>query len=257
MEINSFGEQLKFWRTYRGVSQMKLATELNMSSRNLSFLETGRSRPTRSTVTRLTDYLDIPHQEKARLFTAAGIKYSVTDSPTTTEASFLSFKQVIRQLLEHHNPYPALVYNAFWDVIDLNCTASILFDYLNKGDNIIEKCFLNEQWIERDDNSDKVLLSLFHEMRDDLNTNKDDRFLSLFRGVEKKINSFKHNHPPINPAICYDCVFNGVNLKLTSMITRFRPLNSLDLQGLKLELVLPNDLVTESFLKNLKSFHLN
>lgn len=251
MEMESFGNQLRFWRTFRGVSQMKLAADLNMSSRNLSFLETGRSRPTKPTVIRLTDYLKVPEQEKMRIFTAAGIKYTALNSVYDEESTLLPFRRAVRQLLESHDPYPALVFNECWDLIDMNNTASILMGGLEKGDNVIEKCFLNEAWIDRVTNSDEVLISVFHEMRDDLANNKSDRFISLFRAVERKVQPFIKQAHFAKPAICFDFYSNDIRLSLISMITRFRSPISSTLKGLKVELIFPADIESEAFLISL------
>lgn len=257
MEASSFGEQLRFWRTYRGMSQMKLATELNMSSRNLSFLETGRSRPTKPTIVKLTDYLEIPEQEKVKIFTAAGIRPS-SPSQCESEVCLEPFKRAIDQLLENHNPYPALVFNEYWDLVKLNNSASMLLKGIEEGDNIVEKCFLNDQWIDKVKNSDEVLLSVFHEMRDDLLMNENERFLSLFRRVEKKILPYKDRFQKAKPAISFNYKDGDIDLNLISMITRFRSLNSNHhLRGVKVELIFPGDCESEKFLQSLLMNNIN
>ncbi len=69
-----FGEHLKEWRSHRRMSQLELASEAGISTRHLSFLETGRSRPSEGMILRLSAVLDIPARDQGMLFSAAGFR---------------------------------------------------------------------------------------------------------------------------------------------------------------------------------------
>ena len=83
-----FGDHLKEWRGHRRMSQLELATEAGISARHLSFLETGRSRPSEGMILRLSAVLDIPARDQGMLFTAAGFRPRFATSPAASLAAF-------------------------------------------------------------------------------------------------------------------------------------------------------------------------
>ena len=82
-----FGEHLKEWRSHRRMSQLELANEAGISSRHLSFLETGRSRPSEGMILRLSAVLDIPARDQGLLFSAAGFRPRFGTAPAKSLAS--------------------------------------------------------------------------------------------------------------------------------------------------------------------------
>src|SRR5580693_1211975 len=103
-----FGDRLRRWRQDRGVSQLTLASDADVSPRHLSFVETGRAAPSRGLVLRLAEHLDMPLRERNELLLAAG--FAPEFSENRLDAPGLSMiRMAIRQLLAGHNPYPALV----------------------------------------------------------------------------------------------------------------------------------------------------
>src|SRR5437764_13674050 len=79
------GSLLREWRTRRRVSQLELSSETGVSTRHLSFIETGRSRPSRDMVMRLAEYLDLPLRERNALLLAAGYSPAYAQTPLTAE----------------------------------------------------------------------------------------------------------------------------------------------------------------------------
>jgi transcriptional regulator with XRE-family HTH domain len=71
-EPQTVGELVRFWRTQRRLTQMELALEANLSTKHLSFVETGRSRPSRQLLVHLAQHLDVPIAERNRLLLAGG-----------------------------------------------------------------------------------------------------------------------------------------------------------------------------------------
>lgn len=120
-----FGDLLRGWRQDRGVSQLALASDADVSPRHLSFVETGRSAPSRSLVLRLADHLDIPLRGRNELLLAAG--FAPEFSQSQLDAPGLSMvRQAIRQLLTGHNPYPALAVDGRWDLVEANASMDLL-----------------------------------------------------------------------------------------------------------------------------------
>ncbi|HMG62438.1 MAG TPA: helix-turn-helix transcriptional regulator [Streptosporangiaceae bacterium] len=122
-----FGELLRRWRQDRGVSQLTLASDADVSPRHLSFVETGRSAPSRGLVLRLAEHLEIPLRGRNELLLAAG--FAPEFSQTGLDAPGLSMVRVaIRQLLTGHNPYPALVVDRDWNLVEANASTDVLIE---------------------------------------------------------------------------------------------------------------------------------
>jgi transcriptional regulator with XRE-family HTH domain len=113
------GEQLRAWREKRRLSQLQLANQAEVSSRHLSFVETGRSKPSREMLLRLADHLDVPFRDRNSLLLAAG--YAPAYGQTPLEAPQMSaVRSAIRQVLAGHEPMPALVVDRDWNLVDAN-----------------------------------------------------------------------------------------------------------------------------------------
>ncbi|MGW5388447.1 helix-turn-helix domain-containing protein [Nocardia sp. NPDC003963] len=123
----SVGGLLRSWRERRRLSQLQLAAEAEVSTRHLSFVETGRSRPTREMVERLAGHLDIPLRERNELLLVAG--YAPSYGQRDVNAPELrSVMDAFRILLDAHMPHPALVLDRCWDVVDRNAATDLLLD---------------------------------------------------------------------------------------------------------------------------------
>ena len=113
------GALLRQWRQRRRLSQLDLACEADISTRHLSFVETGRAQPSREMLLHLAEQLDIPLRERNRLLTAAGFAplYSQhgLDDPALAAA-----RSAIEQLLKAHEPNPALTIDRQWNLIAAN-----------------------------------------------------------------------------------------------------------------------------------------
>jgi transcriptional regulator with XRE-family HTH domain len=114
------------WRHFRKLSQLELALAANISQRHLSWLETGRSQPSREMVTRLSDAMEIPLRERNVLFQSAGYaaayRETQLDDPVMTPVL-----DVLNHVLQHHDPLPAVVVDRFWNVKKRNRAADLMF----------------------------------------------------------------------------------------------------------------------------------
>jgi transcriptional regulator with XRE-family HTH domain len=116
---NAFGSLLRHWRETRRYSQMDLALEANVSSKHVSFLETGRNRPSREMIVRLSSAMDIPLRDRNLMLTAAGFASAYPES--SLEAPEISqVEEALQRILDKHEPYPAIVVNGSWDVVRQN-----------------------------------------------------------------------------------------------------------------------------------------
>jgi transcriptional regulator with XRE-family HTH domain len=110
---------LREWRRRRRLTQFELALEADVSSRHLSFVETGRARPSAQMVLHLAERLDVPLRERNDLLLAAGYAPAYTqrelDAPEMGPV-----REAIGQVLRGHEPYPALVVDRHWGLVSAN-----------------------------------------------------------------------------------------------------------------------------------------
>jgi transcriptional regulator with XRE-family HTH domain len=119
------GELLRQWRERRRLSQMELALQAEISTRHLSFVETSRATPSRAMVLRLAEHLDLPLRERNHLLLAAG--YAPVYSEAALDSPPLSaVRAAVRQLLAGHEPYPAVVVDRGWNLVEANASVALL-----------------------------------------------------------------------------------------------------------------------------------
>jgi transcriptional regulator with XRE-family HTH domain len=126
MDRPPFGELMRAWRTTRKLSQLDMAETAGVSARHLSYLETGRSRPSRDMVLLLCDVLDVPLRERNAFLDAAGFaaRYRETDLMAPEMAPV---RRSLEFLLARHEPYPSIVCDGRWEVRLANESARRVF----------------------------------------------------------------------------------------------------------------------------------
>ncbi len=120
-----FGDHLRHWRQHRRLSQLDLAQEAEISPRHLSFVETGRSVPSREMVLRLAERLDVPLRERNALLLAAGYAPMYRERPLGDPA-LSAARQAVDLILKGHEPYPALAVDRHWNLLAGNAALSHL-----------------------------------------------------------------------------------------------------------------------------------
>ena len=115
----SFGEHLRHWRQRRRMSQLDLAGEAEISTRHLSFVETGRSLPSREMVLRLAERLDVPLRERNALLVAAGYAPMYRERPLE-DAALAPAREAVQLILKSHEPCPALAVDRHWNLLAHN-----------------------------------------------------------------------------------------------------------------------------------------
>lgn len=123
----SVGELLREWRGRRRLSQLELATAAEVSTRHLSFVETGRSKPSREMILRLAEELDVPLRERNHLLMSAG--FAPIYQERTIDAPEMGPARIaLNKVLDGHEPYPALVVDRSADLVLANNAAMIFLD---------------------------------------------------------------------------------------------------------------------------------
>lgn len=121
----TIGDLLRDWRQRRRLSQLDLAVEARVSARHLSFVETGRSQPSRELVIDLAEQLEVPLRERNAMLLAAGYAPVYRETPLET-AEMTPVREALDRLLGGHEPFPAVVTDRRWDLISANRPAQAL-----------------------------------------------------------------------------------------------------------------------------------
>jgi transcriptional regulator with XRE-family HTH domain len=132
MNTTPIGEHLKTWRKRRRLSQLDLALNADVSTRHLSFIETGRSQPSRDMVLHIAGHLDVPLRERNVLLLAAGYAPEFPerslDDPALTAA-----RRAVEVVLRGHEPFPALAIDRHWTLVSANRMLPMLLEGVDHG----------------------------------------------------------------------------------------------------------------------------
>lgn len=127
--FNDFAAALRYWRAKRGYSQLRLSTESHISQRHISFLESGRSQPSRELIVKLGTVLDIPLRQRNVMLLAAGFAPAYQERKLT-DPELSSVKQALDFMLAQQAPYPALVVDRLWNLVMSNGPAAMMIRWL-------------------------------------------------------------------------------------------------------------------------------
>ncbi|WP_405603584.1 helix-turn-helix transcriptional regulator [Streptomyces sp. NBC_01410] len=123
------GPLLRGWRDRRRISQLELALRADSSARHISFIETGRSRPSEELILRLAEHLDVPVRERNALLLAAGYAPRFTETPLD-DPSMGALREGMERLLTGYEPYPATVVDGSYTVVAANRGVAMLLEGL-------------------------------------------------------------------------------------------------------------------------------
>jgi len=127
MKKSELGDLLKQWRGLRGRSQLDISADTGISQRQISFIESGRSVPSRPTLIGIAQVLEIPLRERNALLLAAGYAPIYSDAAWNSD-EMKSISKALQRMLTQHEPYPALVMDRYWNVILTNEAAPRFFN---------------------------------------------------------------------------------------------------------------------------------
>ena len=118
-QANAVGDHLRQWRQRRRLSQLDLALDAEISTRHLSFLETGRAQPSRDMVLRLAEHLEIPLRERNTILVSAGFA-PVFPQRSLDDPALAAARKAVELILTGHEPHPALVVDRGWNLVSAN-----------------------------------------------------------------------------------------------------------------------------------------
>jgi transcriptional regulator with XRE-family HTH domain len=135
-QIRPLGEQIKHWRQQRRLSQMELALDAEISTRHLSFIETGRAQPSREMVLLLAEQLEVPLRERNAMLLGAGYAPVYSERPLD-DPQLAPARRAVELVLKGHEPFPALAVDRHWHMVAANAAVAPLLagvaDHLLEG----------------------------------------------------------------------------------------------------------------------------
>lgn len=240
------GSLLREWRTRRRLSQQELALDAGVSARHLSFIETGRSRPSADMVLRLADQLEVPLRERNALLLAAG--HAPAYAELDLDAPELAgVRATMDRLLRAHEPAPAIVVDRHWEMVAANRTVGILLDGVDAGllappVNVLRLTLHPDGVAPRIENLAELRPHLLHRLHQQAVFTGDPALLALHRELE----AYGEDPPdaPARPAAAPDI---AVSLVLRAGDgTRLRFISALATFGIAAE-VTASELAIETF----------
>jgi transcriptional regulator with XRE-family HTH domain len=258
------GELMKEWRSRRRRSQLDLSLEVGVSTRHLSYVETGRSRPSPELVLAVAEHLEVPLRDRNTLLLAAGYAPRFHERPIDDPAMD-GVRTALRTLLEAHDPYPGVVIDRVWDIVLANSAATALLagipaPVLEPRPNVFRICLHPDGLAARTSNFADWAAYLLRQIRRTIQLTGDGALVDL----ETEVRSYP-NVADLSPSIEGDegdidllvplrlCTGVGTGeateLALFSTLTTFGTPRDITLDEVSVELFFPADRATELALR--------
>lgn len=243
-----FAEALRKWRRARNISQLDLALEAGVSARHLSFLETGRAQPSREMALALAEALMLTRGARNAFLVQAGFAPAYPATPLDA-AALAPFRLALRHMMEAHSPYPALLCNRHWTILEANPAAQGLLGALHGGEgemNVIRMLAESPQAAELVVNLGEVLGEMTDRIRlESLEAGDDPVLADLLRRLERA----RARHPtfsqglrqPMAPVILRT---PRGELSFLTAVAHFGTSEDVTVRDLRLELMFPADAET-------------
>ncbi|MEB0113539.1 helix-turn-helix transcriptional regulator [Variovorax sp. RTB1] len=256
------GALLRDWRSRRGRSQMDLALDVGVSTRHLSFIETGRSRPSPAMLEALTGALEVPLRERNRLLLVAGYAPRYT-ARALDDAGMQQVRNALDRLLLAHEPHPGLVLDRQWNVVLANrsatALAALLPEHLKKPDFNMFRASLHPQGLaELTENFAEWATYLLQTLRRTIVSSGDAALAALEQEVLAYPNvaalaSAGRSDAHLETPLLVPCVLRLPHgrLSMFTTLTTFGTPRDITLEELSIELFYPADESTEALLRGL------
>jgi transcriptional regulator with XRE-family HTH domain len=255
----SVGTLLRDWRSRRRLSQMELALDVGISPRHLSFVETGRSRPSADLLMTLAARLEVPLRERNRMLLSSGYAPRYSQQPLQAR-DMQPVRAALQRLLELHQPYPGLVLDRQWNVVLANDAAlsltALLPPALREPSLNIFRASLHPQGLSRlTANFEEWAGYLLHTLQAAVSNSSDAELASLEQEVLSYPNvqalRTKRQAPLPGPALLVPCVLDlpGGRLSMFTTLTTFGTPRDVTLEELCVELFYPADAETLNLMR--------
>jgi transcriptional regulator with XRE-family HTH domain len=257
----SFPSVCRQWRQFRKLSQLDLALAANVSQRHLSWLETGRSQPSRDMVVRLSDALDVPLRERNVLFQSAGFAPAYSES-RLEDPAMGPVLDALNHVLEHHEPLPAVVVDRYWNVIRKNRAADLMLSLGGEPARLLQETGdpgeLNlalmtvhplglRQYIE---NWEQAAPAFVRRLKREALASGDPELQARFQQIIDLAGPLDDSDPlaqSLLPVLPLELNIEGLKLSLFSVISTFGTPQDITTDELRIEAFYPADGATAAF----------
>jgi transcriptional regulator with XRE-family HTH domain len=248
-DTSPFGRSLRHWRRLRGVSQLELAGLAVTTTRYLSYLETGRARPSQQMVTRLADALQVPLRERNGLLERAGLAPVYQEGDLTAD-EMAPFGQVIARLLASHDPYPGFAVDRHWNIIEANAGTERFLAGVTERNSV---GLVLGPLRDSIDNWQEITFALLGRLSADLMRFPDDpALLALHAEVRAALGDTRRLHPiTTGRVICPRFRVDGTLVRTITVAARFESAIDISLDEIRIELIYPADSAAEQFFRDL------
>lgn len=254
------GPLLRMWRTRRRRSQLDLALAVGVSARHLSFVETGRSRPSPELVLAVAEHLEVPLRERNTLLLAAGFAPRYTER-SLDDPALRHVRASIQRMLDAHDPYPGVLIDRQWNVVLSNeaalaLTIGVPDHVLGPPLNVYRLCLHPEGLAPRTVNFAEWSAYLLRQLRRTIVLTDDPALKALeeevraYPGVDASTpptGISEDDEPPLLVPVRLEA--GGVELSLFTTLTMFGTPRDVTLEELAIELFFPSDDRTDALLR--------
>lgn len=248
--VSHLGGLLRQWRATRRMSQLDLSLEAEISSRHLSYIESGKAQPSREMMTRLADALSIPLRERNALFIAAGYAPVYRETGLTTPEMSIA-RQAVDFILRQQEPWPAIVMDRHWNLLQVNNGATKLIGWLlgrsPEDRNVVRQVFRNDMLRPYIVNWDEVAADMVRRLNQEIDwvpTDKESQALLAevlaYDGVPAQWKK-RDLHTPASPMLTFTFRKDGKEVSLFSTWTTFGAPHDVTLEELRIESSFPAD----------------
>jgi transcriptional regulator with XRE-family HTH domain len=253
-ERSTLGFMLREWRSVRHVSQLTLALNADISQRHLSFIESGRARPSREMVLRIAEALDMPLRARNELLGAAGFAPVYPERPLDA-GELERAREALGRILAHHEPYPAMVLDRSWNIVMRNAAAArIIARAIDEAAmarrssdgrlNFLRMYFDPDGLRGHVRSWERTGPSLIARVRREAAAYPGSPSEALLRELLPSVpagSMLDHSDVPLAPTVSLELELDGVILKLFNTLTTFGTPQDVTLQEVRIEMSFPAD----------------
>ena len=249
---STFGNILRDWRKQRRMSQLDLGLDANVSARHISFIEQGRSKPSREMVLNLTQCLQMPKAQTNQAFLAAGFA-PIFQQHANNNTDLGQIHSAISIMLENHMPYPAIVMDNHWNILNANKCAQMLLTQTGFAGhkNLVEALIGDTPMQSSIENWHEAMALILQRLKlEQFHHGQDDFLTDLTNRFEEHLDMHSDTPPQIDftqAVIPTRFRVGKTTVSVFSTLAQFGSVFDITLADLKIELMFPADEITETF----------
>jgi len=248
--MSTVGPLLSEYRKRYHLSQLDLSLLADVSSRHISFIETGKTKPSRTMLLRLADVMDLPLKDSNLLLHSGGYAAAYTQLEFNSE-EMAPVRQALNIMLENHHPYPALVMDGSWNVLMVNRAQEAMNEKLLPqmpaafSGNLLEAVFREDLYKPFIGNWDQVASHTLRRLRKQVVAYAKQEHQSLYDRLLELAPPDNWQQPDEGehdgPMMTIDFKFNGLSLSMFSTLSQFGTALDIGMEELTIESYFPAD----------------